>query len=169
MTEPQAFGEFYERHEDFVLLYLLRRTRDAELAADLAAETFAEALTSAGRFRTGPAPATAWLIGIARNVLAMSFRRGRVDDAARRKLGMQPLHHDDETLRRIEAIESDDRVAERLKALPADQREAILAHVVDERPYGDIAAELGCSESVVRKRVSRGIGALRAKTQTGQA
>ncbi len=62
-TDPEAFGEFYERHEDFVLLFLLRRTRDPELAADLTAETFAQALCSASRFRPGPTPAIAWLVG----------------------------------------------------------------------------------------------------------
>ncbi len=166
-TQPAAFGEFYERHEGFVLLFLLRRTRDPELAADLAAETFAQALRSAARFRPGPAPATAWLIGIARNVLAMSLRRGRVEDAARRKLAMQPLDLDDETLARILEVETDHETATQLALLPVDQRHAVLARVIDERPYTDIAASLGCSESVVRKRVSRGLGALRTQAERG--
>jgi DNA-directed RNA polymerase specialized sigma24 family protein len=73
--EPGAFGAFYERHERLVLGYFVRRTRNAELAADLAAETFAAALLSARRYRPGAAPASAWLLGIARNVLAGSARR----------------------------------------------------------------------------------------------
>ena len=35
--------------------------------------------------------------------------------------------------------------------------------MVDERGYGEIAAELQCSESVVRQRVSRGLAALRTR------
>ena len=41
--------------------------------------------------------------------------------------------------------------------LPPDQREAVLARHVAEQPYAVIAERLGCSESVVRQRVSRGL------------
>lgn len=50
-AEPSAFGAFYRRHEDGVLSYFLGRVGDPEVAADLTAETFAAALTSAHRFR----------------------------------------------------------------------------------------------------------------------
>ncbi|MCP9490246.1 MAG: sigma-70 family RNA polymerase sigma factor [Solirubrobacteraceae bacterium MAG38_C4-C5] len=161
--EPAAFARFYERHEDVVLLFLLRRTDDPELAADLTAETFAQALMSAERFRSGPAPAVAWLIGIARNVLAMSRRRGRVEDAARRRLGMQPLVLDDEALERVAEVEGDNRMLELVAALPPDLRDAVVARVVHERDYRDIALQLRCSQSVVRKRVSRGLARLRSE------
>ena len=49
--------------------------------------------------------------------------------------------------------------------LPGDQREAVRARVVDERDYPDIAKDLRCSEAVVRKRVSRGWGTLRARME----
>ena len=48
--EPEAFGIFYRRHVTALLGYFLRRTRDAELAADLTAETFAAALDGLRRF-----------------------------------------------------------------------------------------------------------------------
>ena len=75
--DPAAFGDFYARHERLVLGYFMRRTHDPELAADLSAETFAAALLGAKRFRGGGVPASAWLIGIARNILSQSFRRAR--------------------------------------------------------------------------------------------
>ena len=49
--DPDAFGELYARHERSVLRFMLSRTRDAELAADLCAETFAAALLSARSWR----------------------------------------------------------------------------------------------------------------------
>ena len=161
--EPQAFGSFYARHEEAVLLYFLRRTGSPELAADLAAETFAAALAAVRRFRPGPAPAVAWLFGIARNTLALSRRRGRVEDRARRHLGLPPLVLDDAALDRLLALEADAEAQRRLAALPADQREAVSARVLEEREYADIARELRCSEAVVRKRVSRGLASLRAE------
>jgi RNA polymerase sigma-70 factor (ECF subfamily) len=54
---------------------------------------------------------------------------------------------------------------ELLESLPEEQRDAVRARVVDERPYPEIAAELRSSPSVVRKRVSRGVRAMRAKME----
>lgn len=165
--DPAAFGVFYERHEEVILLFLLHRTRDPELAADLASETFAQALTHAYRFRPGPTPAVGWLIGIARNLLAMSRRRGRVEERARRALGMQRLGLSDEAIERIESLGEEQNIARLLAQLPAEQRDAVLARVVAERDYDEIAQELACSEQVVRKRVSRGLAGLRSAMEAG--
>jgi RNA polymerase sigma factor (sigma-70 family) len=48
-----------------------------------------------------------------------------------------------------------------LDSLPDDQREAVVARHVDGREYFEIAEQLRCSESVVRKRVSRGLTSLK--------
>ena len=48
-----------------------------------------------------------------------------------------------------------------LQDLPADQRTAVLARIVDEGEYADIAVTQGVSEAVVRQRVSRGLAGLR--------
>jgi RNA polymerase sigma factor (sigma-70 family) len=165
-TEPEAYAVFYRRHVASVLAYFLRRTRDAELAADLTAETFAAALVGAGRFQPERGPAVAWLYGIARRQLGGALRRGRVEDRARRRLGMAPLELTDEALERVEALAALDATAAALHvaldALPADQRDAVEARVLDEREYRDIAAGARTSESVVRKRVSRGLAGLRS-------
>jgi len=69
--------DFYRRHVRGLLGYLLRRTGDAELAADLCAETFAAALSGARRFDPGRGPAVGWLYGIARRLLGRAQRRAR--------------------------------------------------------------------------------------------
>ena len=94
--DPEAFGVFYERYERLIVGYFLRRLRDPELAADLTAETFAAALIGARKFRGDGAPASAWLIGIARHVLYQSVRKSKVEDRARRRLGMEPIVLDEE-------------------------------------------------------------------------
>lgn len=166
--EPEAFGVFYRRHEREVIAYMLRRTRDRELAADLTAETFAAALLSVGRYRRRPESAVAWLFGIARNVLARSLERQRVDDRARRRLGMAPLVFGDEQLEALDGVLADVRVSRLLEELPADQAEAVSARVLGDEPYADIAARLRCSESVVRKRVSRGLAGLRPRLKEAE-
>jgi RNA polymerase sigma factor (sigma-70 family) len=161
-TQPAAFGVFYRRHERPVLAYLRHRTGDAELAADLAAETFAAALIGAARYKPGPEPAIAWLFGIARNKWLHARRRGAVEDRARRRLRMEPLVLDDDDLARIDRLSGTEWAAALLSDLPADQAQAVRERVVEERSYDEIAAGMRCSPSVVRKRVSRGLAAMRA-------
>jgi RNA polymerase sigma factor (sigma-70 family) len=154
------FAAFYRRHEDAVLAFFLRRTGGADLAADLTAETFARALAGRARFDPSLGDAGAWLFGIARNLLATSLERGRVDDSMRRRLAMEPLTLDDEAIARIEELGASSALAA-VGELPADQRTAVVGRVVDERSYRELAADLQCSESVVRQRVSRGLRTLR--------
>jgi RNA polymerase sigma factor (sigma-70 family) len=162
--EPSAFGAFYRRHEDRMLGYFLARVGDPEVAADLTAETFAAALASAYRSRSRTKkPASAWLFGIARNNLAMSRRSGQVEARARRRLGMAPVVLTDEAIERIAELNQTPLAL--LDELPGDQREAVTARVIDERDYPEIAKDLRCSEAVVRKRVSRGLGTLRTRME----
>lgn len=88
-----TFACFYERHEQALLAFFVRRVSDPEVAADLTAETFAEALASRRRFRRMP---DGWLYGIANNLLGRSVRRGRVEDRFRRRIGTGPLMLEDE-------------------------------------------------------------------------
>jgi len=158
-SDPAAFGAFYMRFEERILRYFLSRVGDAEVAADLAAETFAAALASVRRFRAGKGSAGAWLFGIAHNTLAMSARRGRVEARARRRLGMPPLELTDALIERIDALAGP--AVELVGDLPREQERAVRARVIDEREYVDIAKDLRCSEAVVRKRVSRGLAQMR--------
>jgi RNA polymerase sigma-70 factor (ECF subfamily) len=164
-SEPEAFATFYRRHVRALIGYFLRRTRDAELAADLTAETFAAALDGCERFRPERGPAVGWLYGIARRQLAHAYRRGVVEDRARRRLGMAPIALDDTTLAQVEALADVAALNAALSTLPADQRDAIRSRVLDEREYSDIALTARTSESVVRKRVSRGLAGLRSRLE----
>ena len=147
-----AFTVFYRRHLPRVVAYLLRETGDRELAADLAAEVFAAALVGARRYEPIHDSALPWLVGIARNVVCVSRRRGRVEARARRRLGFEPVVFEEPDI---------DRTDELLAALPAAERDAVRERIVEERTYASIAAELRCSELVVRQRVSRGLARLR--------
>jgi RNA polymerase sigma factor (sigma-70 family) len=166
--DADAFGRFYARHEDAVLGFFLRRVRRPELAADLTAETFAAALRGRRTHDPERGDARGWLFGIARHVLAGSLRRGRVEDDARRRLGMERLVLDDAALVRIEELAGAPALSA-LDDLPEDQRAAVAGRVVEEKTYEELAEALRCSESVVRQRVSRGLRALRARLEGGNA
>lgn len=162
--DGDAFARFYRRHLAAVAGYLLRRTGDRETAADLTAEVFATALLICPRYRPGEAPARAWLYGIAANKLRESRRRGRVEDEARRRLAWEPLPLEEADLAELERLaDAGEPIAEAVAALPDEQRAAVVARVVEDRDYAEIAVLMECSESVVRQRVSRGLRALRER------
>ena len=159
-----AFAVFYRRHLPVVIAFLLRETGDREATADLAAEVFAAVFLVAPRFRSrGAGSARPWVLGIARNKLLESRRRGRVEDRARRRLAFEPEVLDDDDLARVDELAraAEPPVLELVEQLPERQREAIRARVLEEREYRDLARELNCSELVARQRVSRGLARLR--------
>jgi RNA polymerase sigma-70 factor (ECF subfamily) len=152
-----------------LLRFFLRATGRAELAADLTAETFAAALESAGGYRPELGVPRAWLFGIARHVLQDAWGRGRVDDEARRRLGLEALALTNTVAGAIESVIDDlGEAVQALEALPADQREAVRGRVLDDLSYPELAASLQCSESVVRQRVSRGLRGLRERLERGR-
>lgn len=160
--EPEAFGAFYRRHVGAVLAYARRRTGAADLAFDLTAEVFAAALEARTRYRPTHPTAAPWLYGIARHKAAESARRGRIEDQARRRLGMEPVELTDEALTLVEEAQAAEPLALALDGLPPAERDAVRARVLDELDYEEIATALRCSQQVVRKRVSRGLSRLRA-------
>jgi RNA polymerase sigma-70 factor (ECF subfamily) len=166
--DERAFSVFYRRHLATVVGWCVRRTRDPDLAADLTAEVFAAVLVSAARYRPAGDAATGWLIGIARNILGHSLRSGQVDARARARLGAGTLVVEDDDIDLVLelAASADGAAGQLLTELPPDEQAAVRARVIEERDYAEIASELGCSELVVRKRVSRGLSRLRAALAT---
>lgn len=159
---PTSFAGVYEAMARELLAFLLRRTFDVEVARDLTAETFARAFEHRGRFRGDTdAEASAWLYGIARNLLARYARDGVTERRAVERLGIRvPAVSEDDHQRIVELAGLADMratVADLFSSLPADQRDALRLRVIDERDYGEVAATLGVSEVAARARVSRAL------------
>lgn len=165
MHDADEFAELYEREAETVLLFVTRRTLDAEVALDITAETFAQAFRGRRSFRgTSEPEQRAWLFTIARRQIARYLRRGDVERRALRELGAEvPVAHEDD----LRAIEEAAQLAQlrvalttELGRLNGDQRAALQLRVVEERPYDEVAKTLGISEQTARARVSRGLRAL---------
>lgn len=172
VQDADAFAVFYRRHAEAVLMYLRSRTGDVETAADLTADVFAGAFAGRRRYKPRSEPARAWLFGIANNLLAMNRRKQRRALAARARLGIPRIEFQDEELERAEARLSARMQGNPLTALvddlPPEQRAAVLARVVDERDYDEIAREQDVSEALVRQRVSRGLARLGGGLREGR-
>ena len=164
--DEDAFVALYRRYMPILVRWCLREAGNRELAADLSAEVFAAALTAARRYRPERGSVAAWLLGIARNKLAESRRRGRIEESARRRVGVAPWALTDTDLERVDELSSlDEHVLTLLEQLPVATRTALRGRVVEERSYEDLAAELQCSQAVVRQHVSRGLRRLRSRLE----
>ena len=164
--DDAAFSTLYRRYLPLVTRWCLRETGNAELAADLCAEVFATAISASRRYRPEQGQVAAWLTGIARNKLRESRRRKRVEDSARRRMGVQPIAINDTDLERVEELASlSAELQALLESLPREQRDALVRRVVLDRSYEEIATELRCSESVARQRVSRGLNNLKSQLE----
>jgi RNA polymerase sigma-70 factor (ECF subfamily) len=162
-SDPAAFRELYDRYAVAIHAFHLRRTRDVHAAHDLTAETFAQAWLHRRRFRDrASGSAGPWLYGIARNLLAQSVRRRRIELQACERLGV---------LERLDApracVEPDaawlDGLDEALAELPAGERRALELRVVAGLSYDDVARDLATSPGAARVRVARGLGRLRER------
>jgi len=166
-SSREAFAVFYTRHAAPLLAFLVRRSSDPEIGADVAAEVFATVLGTLDRFDPDRAEPTAWLYGIARHKLADYHREGHVEARARRRLGMPRRALDDEGLERVEQLVSLDVsavvVRGALADLPPDQREAVIARVVEEQDYDTISHDADVTEGAIRQRVARGLAVLRRR------
>lgn len=169
-VDANAFGAFYRRHARAVYRSLLRGCGDPDVALDLTAETFARALQSLGRFR-GPhvSSGRAWVFAIA-NSLQLQYQRDlRIEDRARRRLGMleaaRTHDEDDSVVARVDAAASRGRLADVLDGLPASQQSVLRLRIEDEASYEEIATRLGCSPAAARQQASRGMRRLTERFQ----
>lgn len=168
--DAQAFGVLYARRHPLVRAYLRRQIGPRnDVVLDLVAETFARALERRGQFDAERGTAASWLLAIAHNLLVDAARRGRVADQSRQRLGMDPIQLIDEELERVDEQGSVGEATAELRRyvseLPPEQREAVERRVLQEHSYAAMAEQIGCSQQVARKRVSRGLAALRERIE----
>jgi RNA polymerase sigma-70 factor (ECF subfamily) len=156
--EPRDhFADLYQAHYTSVLGYVRRRTRDLQEADDVLGETF---LVAWRRLREVPDEPRAWLLGVARRVLA-NHRRSE-----RRRLGLverirrEPFHPPSDAAGTADARVG--LVRATLEKLRPRDREILMLVEWDELERGEIAELLGCSRASVDVRLHRARERMRA-------
>jgi RNA polymerase sigma factor (sigma-70 family) len=160
-TDARAFRDLYDRYAERLYGFHLSRSRDADVARDLTAETFAQAWFSRGRFRDEAGGSAApWLFGIARHVVSASVRRGRLERGAFERLGLRDrldcepaTAEPDETW--LDGL--DDAIGQ----LSPEQRAALRLRFGRDLAYDELAVALDSTPGAARVRVHRGLAALR--------
>ena len=146
----------YVLHRADLLAFARRRLGgDGMLAEEAVQETFLRAWRSLNRFDSGTGTIRMWLFAICRNASAdaagVRARQARGDLVA---TGRNRRRQRQSTLDRLAARS---RVREALRLLPAGQRDAIVAVHLYERPYADVARDLGVPVGTIKSRVHLGL------------
>jgi RNA polymerase sigma-70 factor (ECF subfamily) len=151
-----------DAHFDSVFRFLARRV-GAELARDLTAETFKEAIANLTRYDPAQGTEIAWLFAIAHHVLSHHRRseRRRLRAYARLAGGREIAHDASADLDdRLDAVVIA-RVGRTLRRLPNEQRDAFVLVAIDGLSYAEATLILGVPDGTVRSRVSRARARLR--------
>jgi RNA polymerase sigma-70 factor, ECF subfamily len=155
LRQPDAFEAVFARHFDVVWRYACRRA-GAQVADDVASQTFVVAFDRRRTFRDGVCDARPWLLGIATNLLRRHRRtelgRLRAHAAAPvdRARGMA-----DDALDRASAAELAPVAAAALARLSRRDREILALLAWADLTYEEIAQALDVPVGTVRSRAHR--------------
>jgi RNA polymerase sigma-70 factor (ECF subfamily) len=150
------FVQLYEHHRRSILRYAAAHV-GGDAAEDVTAATFIEAWRCFDAFDASRGSETAWLYGIASNVLARQRReeavwlRNRTLDA---RAEAEPIEADTDG-----AAELIDRIAQ----LEPRERDPLLLYAIADLSYEDIAAALDIPIGTVRSRISRATARIRTQ------
>jgi RNA polymerase sigma-70 factor (ECF subfamily) len=149
-----------EEHGPDLFRYVLRQTRDRELAEDIVQETLARAWGHPGRIAAGRDAARAWLFTVARNLIIDDARSAR----KRRELGVDEVP-EQSTPDETDAVLDRMLMADALGSLSRDHRAVLVeAHYLG-RSVREIAEREGIAEGTVKSRLHYGMRALRLALQ----
>jgi RNA polymerase sigma factor (sigma-70 family) len=170
--DPDAICELYDRYAGRLVRFL-GGFAGTEVGWDATQETFARLLERRPRVRiAADGTIWPWLATTGRNLIRDWERRKRVDDRARRKLGISTIQATDEeldaALARLDAKRHADELRDALVALPPAQRDAVTEHIVNGVAYAVLAGRTETSEQTLRRRVSRGLQAMRQRLEGAQ-
>lgn len=162
LEDEDAVVAAYRAHGAELYRFVLRGLGDAGAAQDVVQETFLRAWRAADRYDPDLASLRVWLFAIARNAMLDHARavrvrpwQGNLMDPPTAREAAGSVEDDSERLVRSWVVE------EALRRLSEEHRTAIVQTHLRERPYAEVAAELGVPVGTVRSRVFYGLKALR--------
>jgi RNA polymerase sigma factor (sigma-70 family) len=148
--------------EDRMMRAVWRVLRDPQDAEDAFQEALLKVWNRWDRIRVHPNPHALVLqicVYAAHDLLRRKVRQGKWLEAIAIPEAIPDTSAS--VIQNIDGAEHNAQVLGAIGLLPKNQARAILMHAVEEIPYGDIAAALGCREVTVRKHVARARARLR--------
>jgi RNA polymerase sigma-70 factor (ECF subfamily) len=159
--DEAAFIQLYRDRQMAIHRFALQMSGSPSIAEDVTQEVFLALIREVRRFDPARGPLSAYLYGMARNMVLDHLRKGRMDvsleefeapdsraSEARVVATGDPLGD----LTRGEAVES---LRKAILALPEHYREVVVLCDLNEMNYDHAAAALGCAIGTVRSRLHR--------------
>ncbi len=151
-SSAAGFGELFDAYYDRIYAYAYRRVGARQVAEDIAASVFEDALRGIRRFRWQNKPIAAWLYRIAARRVA-DFYRERVVNELREDVKAEGF---------AERVDRETSIQVILEKLGAADREIIRLVFFDELETEEIAALLNCTVNSVYVRTHRALKRLKA-------
>lgn len=162
--DPSAFGEIYDRYSETVYRYIYFRVNNAQLAEDLASETFLRALRRISSFSWQGRAFGAWLVTIARNLVVDHFKSGRyrLEIVKPDVLGTDSPETDPTTSPETAALEklTNATLLTAVKKLNPDQQECIVLRFLQGFTVAETARTMGKNEGAVKALQYRAVRTL---------
>ena len=163
-TDRESFGVVFDHYYEPVLNFLHRRTRDREVAEDLAAQVFCTAFDHLAASERDMPHLRAWLYRAALNAWLNHERSGRALVARVVDMGRRLMQRTQPSpALALGTTQQLDLVRGELARLKPIHREVLMLRFDDELDDDDIAVVLGIARATVRSRVARGLAALRQR------
>ena len=160
--DSDAFGELYDRYSDLVYRYVYYRVSSQALAEDLTSETFLRALRRISSFTWQGRDFGAWLVTIARNLIADHYKSGRyrlevtTDDL----LGIDatPAEAGPET--EVISAMTNAAVMDALRQLNPEQQECLMLRFVQGLSVAETAQAMGKNDGAIKALQYRAVRSL---------
>jgi RNA polymerase sigma-70 factor (ECF subfamily) len=145
-TRERELESIYRKYGGMVRRRCLAILHDPQDADDAMQEVFIRAIRSLGSFRGNSSPAT-WLYRIATNICLNRIRDSRNRERLDREVLVEPEPE--------QPVESWPRelVLRVMAEFDRATRETVMYSVVEDMTHREIASVMGCSVSLVRKRI----------------
>ena len=153
----EAFGQLYDHYNAQVYRFVYYRVRSVPLAEDLLPETFLRALRSISSFRWQGKDFGAWLMTIARNLIADHYKSGRTRlESTTEDMGVydSPTEGPEES---VVASLTNERLLIALCDLPVEQQECLILRFLQGLSIAETASILGRSDGAVKQLQLRGV------------
>ena len=158
--DAEAFGQLYDRYVDLVFRYVYYRVGSKALTEDLVSETFLRALRRISTFTWQGRDFAAWLITIARNLIADHFKSGkfRLEVATADMLDADRSTEGPEN----EVLDSITNAAllEAVKQLNAEQQECVVLRFLQGMSVTETALAMGKTEGAIKALQYRAVRTL---------
>ncbi len=157
MEEAMEMEDIYRRYAQTVYKFLLAQCRDADLAEELTAETFYQAVRSIGRY-DGSCRLSVWLCQIAKHLWYQHLRKTRrQSETLTEDITLPVPSAEDDVLRRAEHLD----LLRAVHTLPEPAREVVYLRLFGDLSFKEIAAVMGKTENWSRVTFYRGKGRLK--------